>query len=591
MTLFQVWAPAAGLALLELAGPDGRGPTRRPMRRETGGWWRLDAPDVGHGQDYRFALSPTDDQSDAGPALPDPRSPWQPAGVLGPSRVLDHARHRWGDRAWRGRPLAGGVVYELHVGTFTPAGTFDAAIERLDHLVELGIDFVELLPVAAFPGQRGWGYDGVFLYAVQEGYGGPDGLKRFVDAAHQRGLGVILDVVYNHLGPTGNVLGGYGPYFTSRYRTPWGAAVNLDDDGSDEVRRFIVDNALSWLRDYHIDGLRLDAVHAFADMRATHILEELSHAVDTLAAATGRPLFLIAESDLNDPRVVTPRESGGLGVHAQWSDDFHHALHALLTGERQGYYVDFGSIETLALTLRQVFLHDGRFSTFRGRGHGRPVDVARLPASRFLGYLQDHDQIGNRAAGDRISATLSPGLLAIGAALVLTGPFTPMLFMGEEWAATTPWRFFTDHIDPEVAEATRTGRRAEFAGHGWEAEQVPDPQDEATFSTSVLDWSEPDKPEHQRMLGWHRTLIALRRAEPDLTDPWLGRLSVDYSEDAQWLVVRRGSVLVAVNLADAAQPVPARASAVLAAFPTEPPLTDSAVPLPPQAVAILRART
>ena len=354
------------------------------------------------------------------------------------------------------------MIYELHVGTFTAEGTFDAAIGRLDHLRQLGVHTVELMPVAAFPGRHGWGYDGICLWAVHEPYGGPDGLKRFVDACHARGLAVLLDVVYNHVG-IGNRLADFGPYFTDAHVTPWGPAVNLDQPGSDEVRAFLIGNALMWLRDYHLDGLRLDAVHALEDHRALNFLEELAAEVQALAALLNRELVLVAESDLNDPRLVTSREAGGYGLTAQWSDDFHHAVHAAVTGERQGYYCDFGSMAALAKTYTKVFFHDGTWSTFRGRTHGRQVDVFRLPAHRFLGYLQDHDQVGNRATGDRIAASLSPDLVKVGAGLVLTGPYTPMLFMGEEWGADTPWQYFTDHIEPWLAKAVAEGRKAEFA--------------------------------------------------------------------------------------------------------------------------------
>ena len=544
MTTFSVWAPDAGEVHLVL---DDR---RLAMSRHgRPGWWVLDVPDAGDGSDYAFAV-------DGGEPTPDPRSLWQPEGVHGRSRSYDHGRFAWSDTGWRGSALPGSVVYEMHVGTFTPEGTFDAAVERLDHLVDLGVDHIEVLPVNAFPGRHGWGYDGVHLWAVHDPYGGPDAFKRFVDACHARGLGVVLDVVYNHLGPSGNYLSRFGPYFTEKHHTPWGAAVNLDDAGSDEVRRWIVENALMWLRDYHVDGLRVDAVHALVDDRAVHLLEDLSAEVDTLAAAVHRPLFLVAESDLNDPKMVLPREAGGYGVHAQWSDDFHHALHALLTGERQGYYCDFGPLPVLAKTLTQVFLHDGTMSTFRGRRHGRPVDTRIVPGSRFLGYLQDHDQIGNRATGDRVSALLSPGLLRVGMTLVLTAPFTPMLFMGEEWGAATPWQFFTDHQEPALAEAVREGRRREFGEHGWAPGEVPDPQDPATFERSKLDWAEPEKDAHAGMLAYTKALLALRRARPDLTDPRLDRVAVSYDEGARWLVVTRGRLRVVVNLATERQPVP-----------------------------------
>ncbi|HUR75630.1 MAG TPA: malto-oligosyltrehalose trehalohydrolase, partial [Sporichthya sp.] len=463
---FAVWAPGAETVELALAGD------RHAMAADADGWWTAPGVVAEHGAAYGYVL-------DGEGPLPDPRSRHQPEGVHGLSRVVDHSRFPWTDGDWPGRALSGAVTYELHVGTFTSGRTFDAAIERLDHLVELGVDLVEVMPVAAFPGRHGWGYDGVALYAVHEPYGGPDGLKRFVDACHARGLGVMLDVVYNHLGPSGNYLSSFGPYFTDKHHTPWGAAVNLDDAGSDEVRAFIRGSALSWLRDYHVDGLRLDAVHALADDRAIHLLTELQIAVEELTEEVGRPLFLVAESDRNDPLTVTPRERGGHGLAAQWADDVHHALHSLLSGEQQGYYVDFGSYECLATTLTEAFFHAGTYSTFRGRGHGAPVDVARIPGSAFVTYLQNHDQVGNRATGDRLSASVSPGRMAVGAALVLCSAFSPMVFMGEEWAASTPWQYFTDHQEPELADAVREGRRNEFAEHGWSADEVPDPQDSA----------------------------------------------------------------------------------------------------------------
>ena len=452
---------------------------------------------AGDGIDYGFRL-------DGGDPLPDPRSPRQPFGIKGVSRTYDHSAFTWTDRGWRGGPLHGSVIYELHVGTFTPEGTLDAAIERLGHLGGLGVDTVQLMPVAAFPGEHGWGYDGIHLWAVHEPYGGPDALKRFVDACHARRLAVLLDVVYNHVG-IGNRLGAFGPYFTEAHVTPWGPAVNLDQPGSDEVRAFLIENALMWLRDYHLDGLRLDAVHAFEDHRAMHFLEQLTAEVQALAARLNRDLVLIAESDLNDPRLVTSREAGGYGLTAQWSDDFHHAVHAAITGERQGYYCDFGSMGTLAHTMTRVFFHDGRWSAFRGRSHGRQVDIFRVPAHRFLCYLQNHDQVGNRATGDRIAADLHPDMVKVGAGLVLTAPYTPMLFMGEEWGADTPWQYFTDHVDPWLADAVAQGRREEFARHGWAAEDVPDPQDKATFTRSKLDWSQPgQEPTPRRARLVHR---------------------------------------------------------------------------------------
>jgi maltooligosyltrehalose trehalohydrolase len=573
---FTVWAPHAGAVDLVLPA-DGR---RLPMTAGAGGVWALDVEDAGHGTDYAFGL-------DGGPARPDPRSPWQPDGVHGPSRVFDTGRHAWADAGWTGRSALGAVFYELHVGTFTPQGTLDAAAEHLDHLVDLGVDIVEVMPVAAFDGRWGWGYDGVDLYAVHAPYGGPEALQRFVDACHARGLGVCLDVVYNHLGPSGNYLAEFGPYFTHRHSTPWGDAVNLDDQGAEQVRRWIVDNALRWLGEFHVDALRLDAVHALVDDSPRHLLAQLSDETAELAERLGRPLSLVAESDLNDPRMVEPTSEGGLGMTAQWSDDLHHALHSWLSGETQGYYVDFGQVEVVARTLTRVFRHAGDYSTFRGVDWGRPVDPARHRGHRFLGYLQDHDQIGNRALGDRISAANPAGRQAAGAALYLTSAFTPMIFMGEEWAAATPWQFFTDFPDPQLAAAVRDGRRAEFAEHGWDAEDVPDPQDPATREASVLDWGEPGKDPHARMLGWYRALVALRRDEPDLRDDDLRRVEVETGPDR--LTMRRGRLAVHVNLAagPARFEVPDAAEVVLAWDPVEP--TGGILQLPPDGVAVLRA--
>ena len=524
------------------------------MARDTAGWWHATvAGATGAGSDYAFLL----DEEDT--ALPDPRSRWQPAGVHAASRVYDHGAFGWSDQAWTGRALAGSVLYELHIGTFTPGGTFDSAIERLDHLVELGIDLVEVMPVNAVDGPRNWGYDGVGWYAVTENYGGPDAFKRFVDACHARGLGVVLDVVHNHLGPSGAYLDRFGPYFAGA--NVWGPSLNLDGPGSDEVRRYVIDNAVMWLRDYHIDGLRLDAVHALLDHRATHLLEELAAEVDALAAHLRRPLTLIAESDLNDPKVVTPRGCGGYGLAAQWDDDIHHCLHATLTGERQGYYGDFGSLATLAKVHTRVFEHDGTWSSFRQRHHGRAVDRSAVPGWRFVTFLQDHDQVGNRATGDRLAATVSRRRLEIGAAVLLTGPFTPMLFMGEEWAASTPWQYFTDFGDPDLGQAVSEGRRGEFAEHGWSADALPDPQDRSTFERSRLDWTELERSPHYEMLAWYRALIRLRRAHPDLTDPRLERVAVDYDEGAGWFVLHRGRLRVVVNLAEHSQQVPLDRSA------------------------------
>ncbi|OKJ17658.1 malto-oligosyltrehalose trehalohydrolase [Streptomyces sp. CB00316] len=581
---FDVWAPEADTVVLEAAAV--RYPMERDPRRE--GWWSAEA-EAADGERYGFRV-------DDGPLLPDPRSRRQPDGPDGPSAVVDQGAYAWRN-GWAGRRLNRAVLYELHVGTYTPEGTFDAAAARLGHLAELGITHVSLMPVCPFPGTNGWGYEGVSLWAVHEPYGGPEGLKRFVDTAHGLGLGVVLDVVHNHLGPSGNYLPAFGPYFTDTHHTPWGAAVNLDAPGSDEVRAFLLGSALAWLRDYRLDGLRLDAVHALADTRALTFLEELSAAVDALALELGRPLGLIAESDLCDPRTTSPRPAGGLGLHAQWNDDFHHALHTALTGESQGYYGDFARapLAALAKTVTSAFFHNGTYSTFRGRTHGRPVDVSRTPAHRFVGYAQTHDQIGNRALGDRLAASLSPGLQACAATLVLTGPFTPMLFMGEEWGARTPWQFFTDHTDPELAEAVRNGRRREFGAHGWAEEEIPDPQDPSTRDRSCLDWSEPEREPHARLLAWYRQLIALRRTLPDLHDPDLAAVKTAFDEDARWLAYRRGDLRIAVNLADGPATIPLGSGRhrrvggrVVAAWePVGAPGADGVLHLPPKSCVVL----
>jgi len=528
---FSVWAPNARDGVT-LALRD----QRLPMAAAAG-WWQL-TTDAAPGDRYAFVL-------DDGDERPDPRSLSQPDGPHARSAVVDLHAHTWTDAGWAGTSLQGGVVYELHVGTFTADGTFDSAAERLDHLAALGVSLIEVMPVACFPGTRGWGYDGVAPYAVHEVYGGATACQRFVDACHARGIGVLLDVVYNHLGPSGNYLPEFGPYFTDHYATPWGSAVNLDGPGSDEVRRYFIDNALMWLRDFHIDGLRLDAVHELHDGRAEHFLEELARRVDALAEELGRPLTLIAESDRNDPRTVVPRDDSGagLGLTGQWSDDVHHALHVALTGERQGYYADFTDPAALAKVLRTPFFHDGTWSSFRGRHHGRPVDLDRTPAWRFVASLQTHDQVGNRATGDRLSQTVSRGRLAAGAALLLTAPYTPILFMGEEWGASTPWQYFTDHQEADLARAVSEGRRREFASHGWGAE-VPDPQAVSTYENSKLDWSELDDADHAQLRDWYAALIRLRREVPAFTAPGTPQVH----RNGATVRVHRGDHAVVANL-------------------------------------------
>jgi len=564
-----VWAPAAQRV---------RVVTREAhvdLRRADDGWW--DGPVFAPGTDYAFVLDDNPDE------MPDPRSRWQPDGVHARSRVYAEDAYPWQDAQWRGRDLAGAIVYELHVGTFTPGATFDTAIERLDPLVQLGVTHVELLPVNDFNGVWNWGYDGVLWYAVHEPYGGPDGLKRFVDACHARGLAVVLDVVYNHLGPSGNYLPRFGPYL-KHGRNTWGDLVNLEES---DVRRYILDNALMWLRDFHADALRLDAVHALVDTSPVHILAEMSNEVAALSAELGRPLSLITESDLNDPIVITPRDARGWGMKAQWDDDVHHALHALLTGERQGYYCDFGSLAVLAKTLTSAFLHDGTYSTFRGRVHGKPVDREHTPGHRFVVCLQNHDQVGNRAAGERLPELTTPELLRVGAVLLLTSAYTPMLFMGEEWAASTRWPFFTSHPEPALAAATGKGRLAEFAEYGWDVSQMIDPQDPDAYRSAILRWDELAEPSHAAMLAFYKSLIALRAAEPELRADNLADVRVDFDEDTRWLVMHRGALRVIANVADDFREVPVRAAEVVLAT-AEVTLTPVAVRLPGQSAAIVR---
>ncbi|MBT9332891.1 malto-oligosyltrehalose trehalohydrolase [Paracidobacterium acidisoli] len=534
MHRFLLWAPKAKTVEVKVEG------AKHALAPLPGGWWEASVNDAGPGSDYAYFL----DEEDL--ALPDPRSPWQPYGVHGASRIPDHAAFRWTDDGWQAPALQDAVFYELHIGTFTPEGTFDAARERLGYLKELGVTHVELMPVASFPGKHGWGYDGVDLFAPHEPYGGPEALKRLVDACHAQGLAVVLDVVYNHLGPSGNYLGKFGPYFTSAHHTPWGDAVNLEDRGSHEVRRFFCDNARMWLGEYHFDGLRLDAVHAYLDRSAIRFMEQIASEAHALEAETGRHGLMIAESDLNDPRIVTPREENGYGMDAQWSDDFHHALVTVLTGDRSGYYADFGSMADLAKSLKEVFVYDGRFSPYRDRMHGRAVPG--LPGWRFLGYAQNHDQVGNRAKGERLIHLTSAGRAKIAAALVLASPFVPMLFQGEEWGASSPFQYFTDHEDRELGRLVSEGRKKEFAAFGWSPEEIPDPQDEATFERSKLQWAERERPPHAELLQWHRDLIAFRRSMPELRNGNLSEVQVRFDEEAKWLVLQHGRVHVAFTL-------------------------------------------
>jgi maltooligosyltrehalose trehalohydrolase len=534
---FGVWAPHANKMAVKI------GDALHPMSKvDDRGWWKVSVAEANSGTDYAFVLN------DDATSYPDPRGLWQPHGVHGPSRIYRHDAFVWNDSRWQGPPLSGAVIYEMHVGTFTSAGTFDAAIERLDYLFELGITHVELMPVVEFPGKHGWGYDGVALFAVNGLYGGPDGLKRFVDACHSRGLAVVIDVVYNHFGPVGNYTTKFGPYLTDKHCTPWGDAVNFEDAGSDEARRFFCDNALMWLRDYHVDGLRLDAVHEFMDRSAIHFMEQLSIEVEILSSMLERRLVLIAESDLNDPRIIKPREAGGYGVDAQWSDDFHHALFSILNIEKEdkGYYGDFGSFEKLAKALTKAFVYDGMYSRYRRRTHGRPVND--LSAHHFVCFIQNHDQVGNRAIGDRLEQIVGMERAKVAAGITLMSPFIPLIFEGEEFAASTPFQYFADHDDPAMAKAVLEGRKREFAAFGWNPDQIPDPEKMETFERSKLNWNEIDEGKHQEMLEWFRQLIHLRRHSFSLNDGDLNHVKVSFDEKKQWLTMDRGLVRVLCNL-------------------------------------------
>jgi len=538
-TRFRVWAPKAQALSVQLVD----GPLLA-LRPEADGYFAGFADGVRAGARYFYRFAD-------GRERPDPASLLQPLGVHGPSEVVDLAAiapRRPSPRV----PLAKLVFCEIHLGTFTPAGTADAAAQFMPELAEALYTAVEVMPVAAFSGDRGWGYDGVAPFAAHAAYGGPAALARLVDAAHAAGLSAFLDVVYNHLGPEGNYLAEFGPYFTAKHKTPWGDAL---DFSLPPVRRYFIDNALRWVAAGGFDGLRLDAVHGIVDDSPKHILREIAEAVH---AAGG---LVIAESDQNDVKLVEQE-----GLDGSWADDLHHALHVALTGETTGYYADFEPLGALAKVLTRGFFHDGTFSSFRARSHGRPIDTERMPAWRLVVASQNHDQIGNRAIGDRLSAQLDPGQLAIAATLTLLGPFTPMLFMGEEWGARTPWQFFTSHSEPELGEATARGRINEFARMGWDPALVPDPQDPATFARSKLDWNEPATPGHARLLAFYRSLAALRRSHSDFTDPRFERVEVRFDETEHWLRLRRGDTELLVNLGEVPRAVPTGGEAVLVSF-------------------------
>ena len=549
---FTVWAPLLEDVAVEIVDSaesslEAGSPTHLPMEKDERGYWHASAPDLPAGTRYKYQLEDG--------AWPDPASRFQPEGVHGPSEVVDHSQFDWQDGDWQGIPLTDYIIYEVHIGAFTSEGTFEAAIARLPDLVELGITAVEIMPVAQFPGARNWGYDGVFPFATQNSYGGPTGLKKLVDACHQHGLAVIMDVVYNHFGPEGNYTGKYGPYTTDHYRTPWGSAINFDDAYSDGVRNYFIENALMWLRDYHIDALRLDAVHAIYDFGAKHFLLALSEAVADLADSRPSPAYLIAESDLNDPRLIRPVEKGGYQLDAQWSDDFHHALHARLTGENIGYYGDFEGLEALVIALKNRFLYDGRYSQFRQRAHGAPA--LDLPSQQFVICSQNHDQVGNRMMGDRFPTLMSFDALKMAAGIILLSPYLPLLFMGEEYGETAPFLYFVDHGDPDLIAAVRAGRKEEFeAFHS--TGTPPDPAGVETLEKSTLNWLSPDDSvpagrEEQAMLrSFYRRLIEVRKQCELATPCYPDDMVVEHTDDTlcYYRRLNSGDLLCVMNFGE-----------------------------------------
>lgn len=523
---FVLWAPFLKKVAVRIVSPKGR---IIPTERDSRGYWRVTLDEALPGTHYFYELEKTIDR-------PDPASSFQPDGVHGPSQVIDHSTFQWEDENWSGIPLEEMIIYELHVGTFTPEGTFDGIITRLDDLCDLGINAINIMPVVQFPGERNWGYDGVYLFAVQNSYGGPEGLKRLVNACHRHNMAVILDVVYNHLGPEGNYLGDFGPYFTERYQTPWGSAINFDNSYSHHVRNFFIENALFWFRYYHIDALRLDAIHGIYDMSAKPFLQELAEKVEDFSNEQGRRFYLIAESDLNDVRVIRPRELGGYGIDAQWCDDFHHSLHTLLTGEKTGYYIDFGEIEQLVKALREGFVYSWQYSKYRKRCYGS--SSKDRPAHQFVVFSQNHDQVGNRMLGKRLSTLVSFEALKLAAGAVLLSPYIPLLFMGEEYGEESPFLYFVSHSDPKLTAAVREGRKAEFQSFQWQG-KPPDPESPETFLQSKLRWEKRIERKHKVLFEFYQRLIQLRRKIPALANLDKNSLEVSGMEEEKLLLLRR----------------------------------------------------
>jgi len=523
---FTVWAPLVKKIELEVILPQ---PKIVPMEQNERGYWKAADDNLFPGIHYRYKI-------DGKKSRPDPASHLQPRGVHGPSLLVDHQQFTWEDENWNGIELSEMIIYELHVGTFTPAGTFAAIIPRLDALKKLGINAIELMPVAQFPGERNWGYDGVYPFAVQCSYGGPEGLKQLVNECHRREIAVVLDVVYNHLGPEGNYLGEFGPYFTEKYTTPWGRAINFDDAYSNEVRNFFIENALYWSEVYHVDALRIDAIHGIYDMSTRPFLQELAERVTENATARKRRVHLIAESDLNDTRAIRKRDQGGFGLNAQWCDDFHHALHTLLTGETQGYYQDFGKVEHLTTSLNEGYVYSGQYSPFRNRNHGN--SSKDRPADQFVVFSQNHDQIGNRMFSERLSTLVSFESMKLAASTVILSPFIPLLFMGEEYGEESPFFYFVSHSDPDLVRAVREGRKREFQAFSWQGEP-PDPQAPETFTRCVLRWEKRLEGKHKVLLDFYHTLIRLRKETPALSYLSKDTLSVSPSHQNRVIAVQR----------------------------------------------------
>ena len=525
--VITIWAPLAKKVEVKVKNEDKNDTIA--LSKEAFGYWQAATERITEGTLYYIQV---DDQA----PFPDPTSLSQPEGVHGHSEAVNIAQYNWTSTAWNNLPLEDYIIYELHIGTFTEEGTFASLEEKLEYLKELGITAIEIMPVAQFPGNRNWGYDGVFPFAVQASYGGPRGLQRLVDACHQKGLAVILDVVYNHLGPEGNYLGTYGPYFTDKYNTPWGNAINFDDQWCDGVRRYVVENALMWFRDFHIDALRLDAVHAIKDFSPVHILKEVRLRLDELMQQTGRTHYLIAELDLNDTRFIDPVEKGGYGMDAQWVDEFHHALRVATGQEKTGYYSDFNGLEDLAKSYRDAYVYDGQWSPHRNKFFGSKAETN--PGKQFIVFSQNHDQVGNRMLGERTSQLVSFELQKLMAGAVLLSPYLPMLFMGEEWSEPNPFQYFVSHTDPELAEAVRKGRKAEFAAFHAQGE-APDPMAASTFNNSKLQWLLHNEGQHKLMLEWYKTLIRLRKTHPAVKSLNRKSLSVDVNADNQTLALHR----------------------------------------------------